>query len=597
MKGTKIDNVSLASLLKENLQRIPLDQIVNYKKDFDQDSKLQKRYGVTYGAFKKLKSSGETWLIKKSGRQQETDEYGNNIGHEPSSKTILLKQYQESFEENCGAKLFQIIKGHLNSSVETLLCESDFTASTKKPYNNPKIASDLKKIYVASKVIGNEKEVNLDRKIQNNEILKSLDPMKRQEVISDLCETAIEMMIILNYDLKLDNFVFIDDRFVAIDFGNCRYEEKGNPDIISAIDEIRSVSTKTNNSNRFSSKGLTDRFSDDNSSSTKRFYNQNLKPIHFLNVIQKLETNEQLEDQIRQCTQIYSFGDEVDKRDHADVIMSRIQNLIALKDVFTSLHVIESGIEESLKEKAVDLESPKKGPRKFAQLNLRSKYSRDPLLTKHINSSSRESSPACAFLQDLNKFFDDNKSYIDSIIAADQKDDKSQLEQVRKEYGEFLDNSQHSLISQIDYLEGHYKEGYLSTRKWQNEKVMMINNINSIIETLHQPFFFKKENNLLEQEDDLFEQNEEIDFEYLKEYIDTEKREMNSKISEIMTYLLAYDKLNSQREKSTQLQEDNKSKDPSSSSSITPCQQVAESSKEVVLKKSFDEKHNHGVSR
>lgn len=252
-------------------------------------------------------------MIKKSARDQ-VIENERLVEHRLSRNTILVDQYKESFEEICAARLFSCIKNQENYLPNILLCESNYTPSTSKPYNNPKIKEGLKKVYVASEIIGDTSEINQDRKILNKRILDSLSPDLQKQAVDDICENAVIMMIILNYDLKLDNFVNVGTNFVPIDFGNARYEDQTNPDIISAIDEIRNTSSKKNDSNRFSSKNLKNRFSDTQSESTRKFYRENLKPIHFLNVIERMERDPDLESKIRNITNIYSFGREENKK-------------------------------------------------------------------------------------------------------------------------------------------------------------------------------------------------------------------------------------------------------------------------------------------
>lgn len=63
-------------------------------------------------------------------------------------------------------------------------------------------------------------------------------------LLKDLCENAVIMFVLSNYDLKLDNFIPSGDRLIPVDFGNARCEEKLSPDIINGIDAIRSIRNK-----------------------------------------------------------------------------------------------------------------------------------------------------------------------------------------------------------------------------------------------------------------------------------------------------------------------------------------------------------------
>jgi len=339
---------AIGELLRYNVELLPKGELV----DDTLFSKIaHKKTGMTVGKIVSLKTDETAdFLLKKSGRYYSEDDRNTKDLSRDMSPEDLLKGIKESFNEKCAAELFNILKGQNDYLPEFRLVRSIF--NTDKPHNKLKRNTEAFKVYIASKIIGDRSKVNaqtnsidhlrlLDPEAAKyrNEVLSPEEPEiteRRERLKDDLLENAVIMILLSNYDIKLDNFVHDNETMIPIDFGNAKVEEELSPDVIDGIDLIRRSRGKAI-SDQYASKSMKERFSrDDGYIGTQSFYNRNLQPKHFLGVIEKIKSNHGIEEALYQTAHQYTFGTQKEKEQYAEVLVARVRNLVALEPVFTS---------------------------------------------------------------------------------------------------------------------------------------------------------------------------------------------------------------------------------------------------------------------
>lgn len=479
-------NEILADLLRFNIDLLSQNGVELISDEiFEQIG--DKKSGMTVGKIvtEKTKDGGsdatkKRLLIKKNGRLQEFDEAGEIASKDRSRDMKLQDGITESFNEKCAAVLFNILKKEENYLPEISLVRSGF--NSEKPHNKLKSRAGLFKVYVASEIIGDPTEVNQDKKSKNKTLLTSAP--NKDLLRKDLCENAVIMFVLSNYDLKLDNFIAVGDRFIPIDFGNARCEEKLSPDIINGIDAMRSIRNKEASS-QYASAELKERFADKHHENTQKFYKENLHPEHFLSVIAKIKENQtELEMQLRQNAVLYTFGTSEEKQNYADVVVARVRNLVKLEPILTS----------------------------WVQKNPTKKFSDHNLRTIIVNSKEFEddlmqtnSSEGKKFFRHISNLFESiNERGTEIISLLDQHDitspskaeiEKEILSQVAG-FNQFLENEQINIQEELIELAKHYSDSeYVSGKNifgssqgsWQEDASSISQKLSDIIDTLAMP--------------------------------------------------------------------------------------------------------------
>lgn len=310
-------------LLENNLALIPREKLI-VSEEYQEESKKinDKEIGMTEGEI--INYKGLNLLVKFNGNIRK-----DFIEKEETSfLDRALDGTKQSFNEICAAELFKI----LNPNYPT---PKFFLVESKVSQLN-----NLKRINIASEILFEDpSQVNLESNANDSyRLLQS--QTEGSTILSDFFCNIVIMLLLSNYDLKMDNFIkynFNDHIFlVPIDFGNARFEEKLFPDIISGVDAIRGLGINFNH--RFSSKKLTIKFSDPECNGTKEFYRNKLKPIHFLSVIKNIKSNQkEIEEGLREVIFTYSFGAREEKEVYAEVIVTRVRNLLSLESFFIKL--------------------------------------------------------------------------------------------------------------------------------------------------------------------------------------------------------------------------------------------------------------------
>ena len=339
---------AIGKLLKYNVELLPEGELVD---DTLFKTITHKETGMTVGKIVSLETDETAdFLLKKSGRYYSEDDRNTKDLSRDMSPEDLLKGIKESFNEKCAAELFNILKGQNDYLPEFWLVKSIF--NTDKPHNRLKRNTEAFKVYIASKIIGDRSKVNaqtngidhlrlLDPEaVNHNKVLQPETPeiiAGRERLKDDLLENAVIMILLSNYDIKLDNFVHDKETMIPIDFGNAKAEEELSPDVIDGIDLIRRSRGKTV-SDQYASRSMKERFSRDNGYlGTQSFYNRNLQPKHFLGVIEKIKSNQDaIEEGLYQTAYQYTFGTQEEKEQYAEVLVARVRNLVALEPVFIS---------------------------------------------------------------------------------------------------------------------------------------------------------------------------------------------------------------------------------------------------------------------
>lgn len=332
-KTTTLNDYHLISeLQKQNLSLIPEDEKIP---DTEFGKVAEKTEGATVGKVV-INQESKYYLLKKSGRRQQEKD-GRTIKTTSADLDLKLGT-KESFNEKCAAKLFVDLKQRENYLPKFVLVTSTF--DPKKLQNKIKVKEGVQKVYIASEIIGEFEKVNDPTKLADN--FRAVNGDQKREIKpnliakEDLLYNAVIMILLSNYDIKLDNFILRENDMVPIDFGNARKEES-SPDVMDGIDLIRNTSFP-NASDLFASKRMKSGFSqNDGYAITQKFYNQNLTPKHFLEVIKNIEENPELEKILWQHAYIYTFGTEEEKIDYANLIVARVRNLVKLKPFFEKL--------------------------------------------------------------------------------------------------------------------------------------------------------------------------------------------------------------------------------------------------------------------
>lgn len=251
----------------------------------------------------------------------------------------LREAIKASCTEICAAELFRVLKKQEGYLPKFFLVTSQFDPD--KASNRLKRGTGAVKVYVASEIIGDPRAVNNGN--GTAQVRNLLDTAENKDLLKeDLLENDIIMFLISNYDVKLDNFIPRGDHLIPIDFGNARAEEPLSCDVVSGIDMIRQTKKK-HDSSRYASKELRDRFEGGEYISTQSFCKKNLAPEHFLKFIAKVKENQlELERRLYDTAMLYSFGRDEEKREYADVVVSRLRNLVALEPILVE-YVEKSG--------------------------------------------------------------------------------------------------------------------------------------------------------------------------------------------------------------------------------------------------------------
>ncbi|MDX2083151.1 MAG: hypothetical protein SFV53_04100 [Rickettsiales bacterium] len=480
-----------------------------------------KEVGMTVGKIVIYEVNGKYFLLKKSGRNREIDGYDKKLSRNMSPQE-LEKSIKESFNEKCAATLFEILKGEENYLAKTFLVRSDF--NMEKAHNILKKDTGVYKVYIASEIIGDHEKVNLETSGIDN--IRLIDPdilnqksvktpktprdnlkeavptennpelIRRALLKKDLCENAVIMILLSNYDLKLDNFVHYEDRMIPIDFGNARYEEKFSPDVIDGIDLIRKTSSK-NGSDKFASSKLKTRLSrGTDHTGTQSIYRRNLAPEHFLAVIAKIKQNQSaIEEQLWHNAYIYTFGSKEEKIAYADLIIARVRNLLALEPIFENLQNSENPM------------------RSFTQKSLREIIANnEEFIYKIENSDQENSSVSKDFFRFVTNLFASIQNQESNILGLLEKyigSQASEKTEKEKEIIEAVDNFNNFLVEQYEevqkqffILESTYKSSeYISGSNkivgdidsLEKDKDEILEKIMMIFETLNYPLIDKEE--------------------------------------------------------------------------------------------------------
>ena len=484
----KSANEALANLLRLNIDLLSQNGI-ELISDNNFERIEDKKSGMTVGKVVVEKTTDERpeaeklrFLIKKNGRLQELDEAGEILSKDRSRDMKLQDGITESFREKCAAVLFDILKKEENYLPRISLVRSEFNPD--KPHNKLKSRAGLFKVYVASEIIGNHEEVNHDKKSTNKALLTSA--LNKDLLLNDLCENAVIMFVLSNYDLKLDNFIPSGDRLIPVDFGNARCEEKLSPDIINGIDAIRSIRNKEVSS-QYASTELKERFADRHHENTQKFYKEHLRPEHFLSVIEKIKENQsELEMQLHKNAFIYTFGTLEEKQDYADVVVARVRNLVKLEPILTSW--VE-----------------KNSSQKFSDHTLRTIIVRsDEFEADLMNSNSSEGKK---FFRHISNLFESINERGEAIISMlDQHDsslprsDKVENEKAilaqAADFNQFLEREQALIQEELTKLEQHYADSdYVSGKNifgsiqhsWEEDVNSISQKLTDIIDTLAMP--------------------------------------------------------------------------------------------------------------
>ena len=345
----KRDFDSLGDLTKWNLSLVQ-SRIFEREKLGNVDVK---KVGGTVGKIVKDEKE-QHWLLKKGGRTQidaktlQKNEDPEIVQSRDVSIEGLREGITESFNEKCAAQLFDVIKQRPEYLPEFALVISTFDAQNKTKKNYNKFKKDALKVYVASKIIDNNpSSINKTDDSHNIHLLdrkRPSHPKLLETVIDDVCENAVIMFLLSNYDVKIDNFVHPQanpEWMVPIDFGHARHDEKSSADIFDGIDLIRRARTGMTKvlSDTFSSQAMYGNFvKDDNHIGTQTFYYNNLKPRHFLNVIEAIKSDSEIEEKLRKTAYELTFGEPQEKLEYADIITTRVRNLVKLENIFQTIN-------------------------------------------------------------------------------------------------------------------------------------------------------------------------------------------------------------------------------------------------------------------
>ncbi len=467
----------ISSLLDYNLTLLPEGSFVDLDETFDKSRKIPKEVGGTAGIIVPRAGTEEWYMIKKSGKENKPEGKGKK---RPLNLSGMI---WESFSEKCASVLFDILKQRENYLPNFLLVRSNFS---DKFENRLRRETGVSKFYIASEIIGDPKEANNEKKYKDNHELFDKDP-NLKELRDDICENAVIMFLISNYDLKLDNFIRQENSMIPIDFGNARFEEKSSPDIISGIDLMRlHGDSGKSSSGRFASKKLQEAFSNGpRFERTQKFYRQNLRAKDFLKVIHRIKSDQlEIESKLRDAAIKYTFGTQEEKEEYADVIVARVRNLLDLQPVFEKID--EDEITRSEK-----ISSPKKEKstkrNAFSQLSLRdnliaSDYFKERML------SSEEDSQAKIFFRSLVGIFDLMNVEESKIILALEGyigEENSELKKSKgenlllivKDFNSFLNQSELEIKAGLASLSLSYQDSeYISgenklddSKSWQEQ--------------------------------------------------------------------------------------------------------------------------------
>lgn len=298
-------------------------------------------------------------MLKKSGRGQKDakDLSEEEIEIERSQDITIEKRkagIAESFNEKCAAELFQVIKQVPGYLPKFKLVYSTF--SPDKEYN--KYKKGALKVYVASEIIGDHNKINdeVEDAKHSHLVNRSMPshPEILEDLIDDVCENAVIMFLLSNYDVKVDNFVHPspDDRLTAeenakrqkwmipIDFGQARYSEKSEVDVCTGFDLIRrsrAGTTKVLSAAYANEQMRQDMVKGVSNIGTQTFYYKNLKPRHFLKVIENLKSDPEIEQKLRKIAYDYTFGTPEEKLEYANVIAARVRNFKNLESIFANV--------------------------------------------------------------------------------------------------------------------------------------------------------------------------------------------------------------------------------------------------------------------
>lgn len=511
-------NQELKTLIEKNLPELPADSVIH--DSLFGEKIAEKGAGRTFGKIVKIKKEdGEEFqvLVKKTGREREDEE-------ESTPKTLSrevdkLKSIKESFGEVRAAKLFAALRPDYLS--EIWLVTSDYNLEKKYNRNN----EGLKKVYVASKIIGDPEMVN------NNGfyIARLFGPRSEYKddlpiLTDDLCVNAVLMMVLTsNYDLKRDNFVHDVEkkRMIPIDFGDAGLLER-TPDIIGGIDSMRmdeekrklkieqqtdSPSESRKNLLRASSSSSSvDLFADmsllnelkEGHEATQKFYNKNLQPKHFLEAIKIIKDTPEAKEKIYEIAYNFTFGEEKDKKEQAENTLARVENLLKMEFLFEkikddkdfskkNLREIWAESDEFKKEISTAIEqSPAKVLYKFVDEIFQSIFGYDQalrdLLDKYKTEQSQETANSIhenvekvnefleGTLEELSKKFTElEKYYSDSVYL--------------KNYGESDETQEVDLSSEGS----DYEVEVIERKEWQQEKDNILNALKKLIKTLIYP--------------------------------------------------------------------------------------------------------------
>ncbi len=316
-----------------------------------------KKVGGTVGKIVRYvqgKGEDQFWLLKKSGRTQ-IDDKALDVGEDPEivrSRSIIVPEklqegISESFNEKCAAQLFDIIKQRPGYLPQFALVSSTFNSESSEKKVTNKFRKDALKVYVASKIIGNNpKSINEGDDGHNIHLLdrrRPSHPELLEDVIDDVCENAVIMFLLSNYDVKIDNFFHSEENpkwMVPIDFGHARHDEKSSADIFDGIDLIRRARTGMTKvlSDTFSNRPMQSSFvKNKDYIGTQTFYYNNLKPRHFIEIIDTINGDPQIEQKLRETVYELTFGTPQDKEEYANIITTRVRNLLKIKNIFETI--------------------------------------------------------------------------------------------------------------------------------------------------------------------------------------------------------------------------------------------------------------------
>ncbi len=282
------------------------------------------------------------FLLKKSGRSQKDVKAQSgrviDLKKKRSQDMDLRAGITESFNEKCAAELFSIMKQRPGYLPKFILIKSAF--SEEKIHNKLKKGTAAHKVYVASEIIGDYRDINDQSKFGNNARIfakPSSHPEQLAALTGDICENAVIMILLSNYDIKIDNFVHRGTSLVPIDFG-CARREEDSPDVMSGIDMIRRDDGAKETSSAYSSRRMQNALSKgEGYVNTQRFYSKRLRPEHFLAVIEKIKADAGIESKLRNAVHKWTFGTEEEKQKYASILVARVVNLLKLEPVLLSL--------------------------------------------------------------------------------------------------------------------------------------------------------------------------------------------------------------------------------------------------------------------